>query len=74
MPRQLVEQFWQTMNTNDWHAVSALLHDDYVLVYPQSGERFRGRERFIALNSRRQALGGSRCSASSPMTPRQSPM
>jgi hypothetical protein len=49
--RQRVEHFWQTMNTNDWQAVGALLPDDYVLVYPQSSERFRGRERFIALNS-----------------------
>jgi Domain of unknown function (DUF4440) len=41
-PRQLVEQFWQTMNANDWRAVGALLHDDYLLTYPQSGERIRG--------------------------------
>ena len=40
--RQRIEHFWQTMNANDWQAVSALLHDDYLLVYPQSGERFRG--------------------------------
>ncbi len=43
--RQRIEHFWQMMNSNDWHAVSALLHDDYLLVYPQSGERFRGRPR-----------------------------
>ncbi len=58
--RQRIEQFWQTMNTNDWHAVSALLHDDYLLVYPQSGERFRGRENFIALNSQYPAAGAWR--------------
>ena len=56
-PRQRVEQFWQMMNTNDWQAVSALLHDDYLLVYPQSGERFRGREHFAALNSQYPAAG-----------------
>ena len=74
--RQRIEQFWQTMNTNDWHAVSALLHDDYLLVYPQSGERFRGRENFIALNSQYPAagVGGSRCIASSLTRRRQSPM
>mgnify|MGYP001176976871 CR=1 FL=1 len=56
-PRQLVELFWQTMNTNDWRAASAMLHDDYLLVYPQSGERFRGRENFIAVNANYPAAG-----------------
>jgi hypothetical protein len=45
------------MNTNDWRAVGALLHDDYVLVWPQSGERIRGRENFIAVNARYPAAG-----------------
>jgi hypothetical protein len=45
------------MNTNDWRAVSALLHDDYVLVWPQSGERIRGRENFIAVNACYPAAG-----------------
>jgi limonene-1,2-epoxide hydrolase len=56
-PRQLVEQFWQTMNTNDWRAVGALLHDHYLLTYPQSGERIRGRDNFIALNANYPAAG-----------------
>jgi hypothetical protein len=58
--RQHIEHFWQTMNTNDWQAASGLLHDDYLLVYPQSGERFRGREHFIALNSQYPAAGAWR--------------
>jgi hypothetical protein len=45
------------MNTNDWPAVSALLHDDYVLIWPQSGERIRGRENFIAVNAHYPAAG-----------------
>lgn len=55
--RQVVERYWRAMNTNDWRAASELLHDDYVLDYPQSGERFRGRERFIALNAEYPAAG-----------------
>lgn len=42
---------------HDWHAASELLHDDYVLEYPQSGERFRGRDHFIALNAEYPAAG-----------------
>lgn len=55
--RRIVERYWQTMNANDWHAASEMLHDDYVLDYPQSGERFRGREHFIAINADYPAAG-----------------
>ena len=55
--RRIVERYWQTMNANDWHGASELLHDDYALDYPQSGERFRGREHFIALNADYPAAG-----------------
>jgi ketosteroid isomerase-like protein len=48
--RDLIEQYWQTMNTNDFRAVGDLLHDDFVLDYPQSGERLRGRERNALFN------------------------
>jgi ketosteroid isomerase-like protein len=58
--RQRIEHFWQMMNSNDWPAVSALLHDDYLLMYPQSGERFRGREHFIAHNAQYPAAGAWR--------------
>jgi hypothetical protein len=39
------------MATNDFYAVAQLLHDDYVLEWPQSGERIRGRENFAAINT-----------------------
>lgn len=55
--RQMVERFWQTMNTNDWEAVGRLLHDAFVLDYPQSGERFRGRANFAAINANYPAAG-----------------
>jgi ketosteroid isomerase-like protein len=45
------------MNTNDWRAAGALLHEDYLLEYPQSGERFRGRESFIVVNANYPAAG-----------------
>lgn len=48
---QIVERYWQAMDTNNWQSASDLLHDDFMLDYPQSGERFRGRASFIALNA-----------------------
>lgn len=55
--RRLVEQYWQMMNTNNWQAVGALLHDEYVLDWPQSGERIRGRANFAAVNANYPAAG-----------------
>ena len=49
--KQLLEQFWQTMESNDFYAVAQLLHDDFVLEWVQSGERIRGRENFAKLNT-----------------------
>ena len=49
--KQLVENFWATMATNDFYAVAQLLHDDYVLEWPQSGERIHGRDNFAAINT-----------------------
>jgi ketosteroid isomerase-like protein len=56
-PRQIVERYWQLMNTNDWDAVGALLHDDFLLTWPQSGERIRGRANFSAMNAHYPAAG-----------------
>lgn len=50
-PKELIEQFWQTMESNDFYAVAQLLHDDFVLEWTQSGERIRGRENFAKLNT-----------------------
>jgi ketosteroid isomerase-like protein len=55
--KQIVERFWATMQTNDFNAVGELLHDDYVLQWPQSGERLRGRANFIAVNENYPAHG-----------------
>ena len=55
--KQVVENFWSTMATNDFHAAAQLLHDDYVLEWPQSGERIRGRDNFAAINTYYPAEG-----------------
>ncbi len=55
--KQIVERFWATMQTNDFKAAGELLHDDYVLEWPQSGERIRGRANFVAINEHYPAAG-----------------
>ena len=45
------------MQTNDFKAVGDLLHDDYTLEWPQSGERIRGRANFVAVNENYPAHG-----------------
>ena len=55
--KQVVERFWAIMQTNDFKAVGELLHDEYVLEWPQSGERIRGRENFVAINENYPAHG-----------------
>lgn len=49
-PRQLAEQLWGRFDALDFEAVAELLHDDFVCDWPQSQERIRGREHFIAIN------------------------
>jgi ketosteroid isomerase-like protein len=55
--RQVVEQFWAAMQTNDFRRAGELLHDDYSLEWPQSGERIRGRDNFVAINENYPAHG-----------------
>ncbi|HYF65173.1 MAG TPA: nuclear transport factor 2 family protein [Herpetosiphonaceae bacterium] len=53
----VVERFWELMNGNDWAAAAELLADDYVLDWPQSNERIRGRANFAAVNAEYPANG-----------------
>lgn len=55
--RELVAQFWAAMHANDFAAAGELLHDDFVLDWPQSGERIRGRANFVAINANYPAAG-----------------
>lgn len=45
------------MQTNDFKAVGELLHDQYMLEWPQSGERIHGRANFVAINENYPAHG-----------------
>jgi len=55
--KQVVEGFWAAMQTNDFKAAGEFLHDDYLLEWPQSGERIRGRANFVAINESYPAHG-----------------
>ena len=36
--RKIVERFWSAVKAKDWDAHDALVDDDYVQEWPQSGE------------------------------------
>lgn len=55
--RRVVAQFWAAMQENDWTAATALFADNYMLEWPQSGERIRGGANFVAINSAYPAAG-----------------
>lgn len=55
--RRVVERFWAAMTRNDFPAAGEFLHDDYVLEWPQSGERIRGRDNFVAVNANYPVVG-----------------
>ena len=55
--KQILENFCATMETNDFHAAAQLLHEEYSLDWPQSGERILGRESFAAINTNYPAEG-----------------
>ena len=40
--RELAELYTRAINARDWAALEPLLHDDYYVDFPQSGERIRG--------------------------------
>jgi ketosteroid isomerase-like protein len=58
--RDLVQRFWSLMQSNDFHSVGEVLSDDFVLEWPQSGERIRGRENFGRMNQEYPAYGSWR--------------
>jgi limonene-1,2-epoxide hydrolase len=55
--KQVVEGFWAAMQGNDFKAAGEFLHDEYVLEWPQSRERIRGRSNFVAVNEHYPAHG-----------------
>lgn len=57
LSKHIIEQFWAAIHNNDFRAAAEYLHDDYILEWPQSGERIRGRANFIAVNENYPAQG-----------------
>lgn len=55
--KQLIEGFWVAMQTNEFKRAGELLHDDFILEWPQSHERIRGRANFAAINENYPAHG-----------------
>lgn len=53
----IVRKFWESMQTNDFYAVGQWLSDQYILEWPQSRERIRGRENFARMNDEYPAHG-----------------
>ena len=53
----VVREFWRLMATNDFHAVKAVLAEDLIVEWPQSGERMRGRDNFAQMNAEYPATG-----------------
>lgn len=49
--RHVVEQLWHLFDTFQFEAAGQLVSDDFVCEWPQSRERIRGRENFVALNA-----------------------
>ncbi len=43
-------ELWSAIGNGDWDAAAALLHDDFVQEWPQSGERIVGRDNALAIN------------------------
>lgn len=54
---EVVKEFYRRMNTNDFHSASQMLSDSYILEWPQSKERIRGRDNFVAVNEEYPANG-----------------
>ena len=56
--RALVERYMAGFTAGDWDAVARCVADDFVEVYPQSGETIRGRENFRSLLQHMPAADG----------------
>lgn len=54
---RVAREFWRLMATNDFDSVAAVLAPDFLLEWPQSGERIRGPERFARMNRDYPAQG-----------------
>lgn len=55
--KETVQAFWHAMQSNDFRAAGELLADEFVLEWPQSGERIRGRDNFALVNEHYPTVG-----------------
>ncbi|AVP98878.1 polyketide cyclase [Ahniella affigens] len=53
----VLERFWALMASNDFASVAEVLHPDFCLHWPQSGERIRGATNFAGMNQHYPAHG-----------------
>ncbi len=53
----VVREFWRLMASNDFHATAAVLAPEFVLEWPQSGERIHGPRHFAQMNQDYPAHG-----------------
>lgn len=53
----IARRFWELMASNDFHAVAEVLHPDFELDWPQSGERILGAFNFGEMNRNYPAKG-----------------
>jgi len=54
---ELVRKYWERMNTNEFRSVGSLLSDEFILDWPQSNERIRGRDNLATMNEQYPAYG-----------------
>ena len=47
---QLIRTFWQAFDTADFDSAAEMMAPDAVVTWPCTGEVFRGRDNFIAVN------------------------
>jgi len=45
-----VRRLWVSFEARAWEAARAVLADTFVCEWPQTGERFRGRDNYLAMN------------------------
>ncbi|OUS34384.1 polyketide cyclase ['Osedax' symbiont bacterium Rs2_46_30_T18] len=55
--KQIVQGYWQAMQTNDFYRASEWLSEDFCLDWPQSSERIVGRHNFALLNTAYPSTG-----------------
>lgn len=56
-PETLVRRYWALMASNDFATVAQVLAPDFVLDWPQSGERIHGPARYAQMNTEYPAQG-----------------